>query len=772
MTIVLFLPAFSKTDKNNLISDTLERNVELKEVVVKPKRQKYSKKNNPAVDFVNKLRETSRNSDPANHENYSYKRYGRLTMALSPFDSEKMAKGKFSFLRNYTTLSPLSENVMLPFSVKEKSSSVYFSSNGKEQKEIIEAVNRNGLDEVLNQEQMEKVLEDILREIDLYQDDVNLMQNRFVSPLSKIGPDFYMYFLTDTVTNVDGSRWIELSFTPRVNTTFGFLGRLYVAEGDTTMFVRKIKLGFPHNINVNFIDNIAVEQTYERAPDGTRQKIVDDLQAEFKLLPGVPGVYARRMTRYDNYSFTSPDSSTMTVLNTIIGDDITLDTAEETGLNNDYWVQLRDDDMTEPEKNVKDMVSDLRKVRTYRYIEKAIQIFASGYIPTNSNFAKSKFDVGPVFNMISHNQLEGWRLMVGGMTTHNLSKHWFFDGLVAYGFKDKKWKETAAVEYSFIEKNNDPHAFPIQSIRADFFNDVDYLGQKLNTFGMIFQSIQRKSQNLIAYRRGGSLTYTHERENHLSWTIKGDFSRMESSDLMVFRRTDGSMFGHYNKYSATASVRWAPGEKMFESRIRRFSINKDNWTLGFSASVSRITTPWINYRKLNIEASIWKRFWLSAFGSIDIDIVGGKTWGTVPFTELSTMPVSTSYLIVAGAFQLANPMEFVGDFYGKWDLTYRGMGILFNRIPLINKLKIREIIGIRGWWSSLRDTNNPVYNNQLFLFPYDEMRTVMPRPYMELYAGLDNIFSVLRVDYVWRATYRDTPGCDKWGIRLSVHFSF
>lgn len=758
--------------RNEVIPDTLERGVELQEVVIKPKREKYSKKNNPAVDFVNRLRATGHLNSPDNHEYYSYDRYGRLTVAICPFDSASIAKGQFGFLTDFVAESPVSGNAMLPISVKEKSSRVYISDHGSSTKEIVEAVKRNGIDEMVDQEATERVLEDVLREIDLYQDDINLLQNRFVSPLSKIGPDFYKYYLTDTVTNPDGSRWIELSFTPRTNTTYGFLGRVYVADGDSTMFVRNVKLTFPRNININFINKILIDQTYERAEDGTRLKTIDDLQVEAKVVSGLPGLYARRISLLSNHSFDEPDSAAAKKMDSFLGNVYMDAHAADIGSLQEYWVAIRDGEMSEQEKRLGDMMTGLHNVKAYRYFEKGVKIIATGHVPTNLDFSKSKFDFGPIFNFISHNRLEGWRFMLGGMTTHNLSNRWFVTGYGAYGLKDHRWKEGASVEYSFIDKYGDPSDFPVRSVKAEFHNDVDFLGQKLNEYGMIFQSLDRSDDNLIAYRRGGSLTYRYELENNWSWIIGGDISRMESTRCMEFKRADGLPLGHYNRYQGEATLRWAPGEKFFDSKYKRFKINKDNWEFVVNGSVARITTPWANFRKLNIEATVSKRIWFSAFGFIDTEISGGKIFGTVPFPELASMPVNTSYLIVPGTFTLADPMEFVGDLYGRWDLEYNGMGILFNRIPFIKKLKVREIIGLRGWWSSLDSKNDPEVNPCVFGFPYDTVTTYMPRPYMELYAGLDNILSILRVDWVWRANYRDTPGCDKWGIRLAVHISF
>lgn len=99
----------------------------------------------------------------------------------------------------------------------------------------------------------------MFREIDLYSNDVTLLQNRFVSPLGRIAPDFYKFYLTDTIPDgtsaAPGDSLIELSFAPRNPAMFGFIGRLYVAAGDSTMFIRKAVMNLPPSANVNFVEN-------------------------------------------------------------------------------------------------------------------------------------------------------------------------------------------------------------------------------------------------------------------------------------------------------------------------------------------------------------------------------------------------------------------------------------------------------------------------------------------------------------------------------------
>ena len=142
----------------------------------------------------------------------------------------------------------------------------------------------------------------------------------------------------------------------------------------------------------------------------------------------------------------------------------------------------------------------------------------------------------------------------------------------------------------------------------------------------------------------------------------------------------------------------------------------------------------------------------------------------MPYPELAMPSANLSYVIQPETFALVNPMEFVGDTYGQIDFYYRANGALLNRIPLINRLRLREVIGIKGWWGTLSGRNNPEFNESLFRFPDRVEVRKMSCPYFEASVGLDNILRLFRVDYVWRLNYRHRHSIR--GVRIAARVQF
>ena len=741
----------------------------LEEVIVTKKREKYSKKNNPAVTFVNKIRSLKEENDPHRNEFYNYDKYEKITLGLNNFTEQTKDKGilaQFKFLNEYIDTSEVSGKPILNVSVKEKASQIIYRKNPKAEKEYVTGIKRNGIDDITDQESMQVFLEDIFREIDLYENDINILQNRFVSPLSKIAPDFYKFYLTDTVM-IDSQRCIQLAFAPHNSATFGFVGYVYVPEGDSTMFIKKVSMKIPSSINLNFIDHMFINQEFIKAEDGSRLKIKDDMVMEISVLPGAQGLYARRNTSYSNHNFTPSQHQHL------FDDDRKSIIADDAYIQDDtYWNGIRTSPITKNEEKVGSLLSQLRDVPLYYWTEKILRILVSGYIHTAP---ESKIDIGPMNTLISNNDVEGWRFRVGGITTANLNKRLFARGFVAYGTKDKKIKYSGELEYSFIDKKYHSREFPVQSLRLTHLYDVDQLGQQyaFTNKDNIFLSLKRHEDNLMTYHRYTNLEYILELHNNFSLVAGLSHDRQEATKYVPFVDGYNNTYNHYNQSSLKIKLRYAPGEKFYQSKTHRYPINLDAPIFELTHTYSPKNFLGSMFEINKTEFSAQKRFWFSAFGFADCILKGGHVWSKAPYPNLLLANANLSYTIQPESFALMNPLEFINDSYVSWDVTYWANGALLNYIPLLKKLKLREAFSFRGLYGHLSDKNDPTKSLELFKFPETAQPFKMTStPYMEVGVGVDNLFKILRVDYVWRLTYRNNPNIDKSGIRIALHITF
>lgn len=740
--------------------------MKLAEVVIKPKKEKYSKKNNPAVDLMRRVRAGAEKNAPERNPWYNYDKYERITLALDDVSEDGALVRKFPLLKEHMDTSALTGRPILNVALREKSGRVSYRRDPESRKELVTGLRHEGIDDMLDPAATQALYEDLLREVDIYGNDIPLVRNRFVSPLSRIAPDFYKYYITDTVT-VGADSCVVLTFVPHNPASTGFVGRLYVDKNDSTALVRRIEMNIPADINLNFINNLKIVQEYDRAPDGSRLKTLDDMVLEAGLFSNGNQLYARRVDKYANHDFKEPaDKGVFSLMapSTVIGG--------ASARSEEWWNRARLSAPSGAEKSVGRMMAGLRQNKFFYWTEKIVKVLATGYIQTGP---QSRYDLGPVNTLVSYNDLEGVRFRVGGMSTANLSPRFFTREWVAYGLRDHRWKYSVELEWSFRDKTYHSREFPVHAFRATHSYNVDMLGQhfRYTNPDNVFLSLRSSKDDMMTYQRLSKLEYILELENNFSVEASVAHSRQEESRLLRFTDGYGNSLGHLTTAGISLKLRYAPGEKFYQTKSARIPINLDAPVIELShtfAPAGILGNRWgLNVTELRFS----KRFWLSAFGKVDVVLKGGHIWNTSAFTNLLIPNANLSYTIQPESFSMMKALEFLTDSYAQWDLTYWGNGILFNLVPGLKKAQLREVVNFKGVWGHLSSRNMPWRHPSLPQFPAGAMpRPMTDTPYMEASVGLDNIFRILRLDYVWRLTYRSTPGVSHSGLRLMLHFTF
>ncbi len=275
----------------------------LNEVVIKPGREHYRRRDNPAVRFVKQVIERRKSNDPRNHAYFSYDQYEKIVFAMNEFQPKEKKNGKFNFVKDFIDTLEVGTTI-LPVSEKERVEKVYYRNSPRSEKRLVKGSKSSGVDEIFSRDGIQQFLDEAFQEVDIFRNNISLFLQRFVSPLSTIGPGFYKYYLLDTL-DVAGKPCVDLGFVPFNSESFGFTGHLYVAL-DSTYFVNRVVLNVAKDINLNFVSGMTIEQTFERTPDNTRLLTKDDIRINFKLSEKSKGMYAQRLILYENHSFLPP----------------------------------------------------------------------------------------------------------------------------------------------------------------------------------------------------------------------------------------------------------------------------------------------------------------------------------------------------------------------------------------------------------------------------------------------------------------------------------
>jgi hypothetical protein len=292
----------------------------------------------------------------------------------------------------------------------------------------------------------------------------------------------------------------------------------------------------------------------------------------------------------------------------------------------------------------------------------------------------------------------------------------------------------------------------------------------------MFLAIKRQKDDRATYLRNAELTYTREYYNNLSYGIvlrhKKEYATPYAEFNKIVSADEQTAVTDYKMSEVEFRFRYAPNEKFYQTRNYRYPITFDAPVFSFSHILAGKGFLGSDYSYNRTDIAIQKRFWFSAFGYLDVIGKAGKVWNKVPYPLLILPNANLSYTIQPESYTNMNAIEFINDEYVSWDITYYMNGLLLNRIPLLKKMKLREVISFRGLYGNLTDKNNP-WKEGVGLFAFPERSYVMGRdPYLEAGVGVENILKFFRLDYVWRMSYLDHPGIDKHGIRFSFEFKF
>ena len=744
--------------KSNIVKIQLFRkSYSMSEVVVKKRNLRYRKKGNPAVDFVRRVINSKNRYNPLNKQYYSYFHRESITVAMNGFQKDKnnILLKKYGFLTNFTDTSEFSGKQILPISGKEMIEKYNYQKLPFSENRIVVDKKSSGIDEFLSDDGVEQFLKEAFKDVDIYENDIYLFLKPFVSPLSIAGPDFYKYYLIDTV-QVAGERCLDLGFVPFSPEASGFVGHLFITL-DSTNFVKKVILNIPKGINLNFVQNLSIVQEFERAADSTRLLINDKMAIEFSLLPKSDGFYAKRTNTYTNHSFISQSDSTIN----------RTDVGGNKSIESKFLIQS--DTVSSRVNSVKNMLKQLRSDPFFNITEKIVSAVLTGYIQTSS--IDNKFTLGPMYSTASVNTVEGLRLRVGGLTTPKLNDRLFASGYLAYGLNDHQFKGLAQLEYSFIKKEKQANEFPVNSLRASYFYDLNRLGQTYlyTTADNFLLSLKRLPDDKVTYLRKMELSFNREFYSHFSAGIDFRYRTEFATPFVPFiDNVSGQYISSYSTSEFQLRIRYAPGEKFYQSIGRRRLFKRDVpvFTLSHTQAFKAILNSGLDYSRT--EFGFQERFWLSELGNVNVIVKAGKVWTKAPFTLLIIPSANLSYTTQTESFAMMNAMEFVSDQYVSWDLNYNLNGLILNQIPLLKTLKLREIVSFRGFYGSLSKQNQ---TNSILKFPAG-MIPLGNEPYMEVGVGILNIFKFLRLDYIWRLNYTENPNVEKSGLRFNLDFYF
>ena len=767
--VISFLGFETKTiplkSRNFDLRIVMSEGTTLKEVVVYSGKQK--KKGNPAIAILRKIWAKKRQNGVYLYPQYQYDKYEKIEFDLNNID-EKFKKNRIfkgmEFIFDKVDTSRITGKPYLPIFINEAFYKAYGKNmpNKKFREELI-ANKNSGFD---NNQELIEFVKQLYVEYDIYDNYLKFFDKSFTSPLSRTGVSVYNYVLTDSAF-IDNKWCYNILFYPRRKSELTFKGDFWV--NDSTFAVKQIEMDATQSANINWVKEIHIEQEFNVLNDSVfllkRDHIMSDFA--FRKKEKSKGVYGRRTTLYDNYDFKKVYNDKFYAAR--------VEAYDETVYNrtDDFWKESRMEKLNDDEAGIYKMLDTLKTVRKFKQLYNLGATLATGYLELFEGF-----DYGPIFSTFGSNDVEGTRVRIGGRTYFNQNDPWRIQGFMAYGFDDDKVKYGIAGKWMVDKKNR-------IIISAGNRRDIEQTGVSLTTANDV---LNRSFASAAFFTRGENFRLTDlnlsklgldiEPWRNLNFSLGGTYKTLKSAapdlfDLSYFDQ-NGVVQTEVRQAELDASITYTPGRKTAGFGVERAVSNDGRYPtlyLSYTKGLKDVLNSDFDYDKLQFYYR--HRILMGGFGKLRYTLEAGKTFSNVPLVLLDIVPGNQTPFLADRTYELLDFYEFVTDEYASLHLEHNFNGRIFSRMPLLRKLNLREILSFRTVIGGLSEENRMMSN--FFSLP-DEQGNLPAgaptKPYFEYGFGVDNIFKILRIDFIFRGNYLDLPGAERFLIKGGFGFYF
>lgn len=737
---------------------------------------KTDKKNNPAVDILRKIWANKRQNGLRQFKQYEYDKYEKLEFDLNTIDSNlinsRIFKG-MEFIFDQTDTSSVTGKTYLPIFVNEAVSKVYGDNEANKEKVDLLGNKNSGFSE--NQTVI-GFIKDLYSDYNIYDNYLQFFDKSFTSPLSRTGIQTYNYVLADS-TFIDNKWCYNIIYYPRRKNELTFKGDFWV--NDSTWAIKEINLQLSKSANINWVKEIYMEQEFDIVNDTTfllsRDYFLSDFA--FNKKEQSRGMYGKRTTLYDNYEFDKK-------LDKDFYDQVVYNYDKDIyNRDEEFWQNNRKEALSKDELGVYKMLDTLKTVKKFRNLYNAGSVLASGYY----EFTSLNLDYGPIFSTFGFNEVEGLRLRTGGRTYFSQNDPWRLEGFVAYGFRDQKGKFGISGKWLLDKKSrfivSGGYRQDVEQIGASLTTSRDVLGRNLASSALVNTAVNDKLTSIQLANVAAEVELVRNLQVRADFSLRTLESASETFSLDYFTDdTETTTTGSLRQAEVVFTTIWEPGKKTSGFGVERRVTNE--WFPSFYASYTRGLEGTLDsdfaYDKVQFSAR--KAIRVGGLGTLNASTELGKIFDVVPLSLLSPVPGNQSLFSIFNTFSQLNFYEFTTDQYASLQLEHNFGGRIFNRIPLLKGLNLREIVGIRGIIGSISqeniDLNRPAFEDLLFqdgapvsaITP--DLISPSLEPYYEYSVGIGNIFKVFRLDFNFRGNYNSLPDARRFGVTGSFGFFF
>lgn len=737
----------------------------LEDVVVSTRKSgRYSNKNNPAVELIRQVIAHKAENEIGAYPTASFVKYEKLCMYLDKFPhwiSDNNLLKKFHFLFENKDTSLVQGKALIPVYLEEKVSQNYYNRFPEKKKVTVTGQKKVDYGEFIDTHGISTIFNRLYEDINIYDNNVVVATRQFISPIANLGPTFYKYYIRDTVIE-NNQKMVQLYFRPRNEANLLFTGTLFITL-DGKYAVSKAEMQTNSLSNLGLLRNMSVKQNFAKDSTSRYYLSSSDVVSDFGITSGGAGMFGERKVTFSDFV------TGQTIADSIFKNKKELTSQVTENRNDSFWVQHRTDTLSKAEVKTYTNIDRLTNMRSYKKISDYGNMLLMGYKSVGV------VDVGEVGTFLSYNPMEGIKPRLGGRTNIHFSNQYFLEGYGAYGSKDHQFKYLGRFSYALNKKSI--YTYPLHYIRVSYRKDTNIPGiNDEYVDDNILYSVHRGTNDKYLYNHIFRLDYVHETGDHFTYAFGLKYKKQQAADSLFFIK--GAPLSRPDTISSVSSgelsvqLRWAPHEQYYQSSTSRFTITNRYpvFSFGYKLGIKGLLGGQYNYH--NFTVGVFKRFYLSPIGYSDVHLGAGYVTGRLPW-PLMIIHSGNQGFAYSSSYNMMNYLEFVSDHYASISVDHYFKGFFFNRIPLLKRLKLREVVAGKLLFGGIRNENIPGTTDGQIQFPLTHQivstYALGSKPYFEASVGISNIFKVMRVDVVKRFTYLDHPGISSLGVRAAFH---
>ena len=576
---------------------------------------------------------------------------------------------------------------------------------------------------------------------DFYANSMPFLSTSMLSPLASSGNTYYTYFLVDSVWVGEEKRY-QVRFKTKNPFYATFNGEMMIDSA--TCALRSIEVKMPAQTSINYLKGLSVRQTF------TADNQLRDEQVNMLM----------------DFAVKAPlGNDTTHIFPTLLLTRGTKLQLEENTPQNDAPEQ---DDMILP---ALDSLNNTPLFKTAKLLAYVVQ---TGCIPT------SKYvEIGKVHHVFKLSKFEGLRVGIPLRTTDDLWKNVCLEAMVAYGMGDRAWKGFGQINVALPTERR--HTMFVRYADEYMYADVDDFSEYLReniVFNKQINIVTRLMQSLTFNPDYYYNTMSRRREARLQFSDEWNSYLETQAYVKLGRMGYGEPTSRYNaqpsfSYSTIgASARISFNERKVDTYFERRHIYNHLPVIYLGAEMgSYRMDDMSSYRMYgNLQLMVRHDVDLGMGGELDYLVQAGLVFGRVPYPLLYHFAGNQTHTFEPHRFSLMNNYQYAADQYVALQAHWNGKGVLFNLIPGVRYLRLRELVELKMAYGGLRQDHQQVLTFPTTQTGHGTMRA-MQVPYVEMGVGIGNILRIGEVYGVFRLTQINDPASPWWAVRFRLHLA-